>query len=766
MLKMLFLGLLFTMVVLVVAATGAIYKKKDEISRSICGLFAVVLFAIIANSIFVMSDVQIIAEISHSLFLASIDWILLFMLRFVIRYTDYDIHYAKMIYPLYVVAAAETVCMALNPIFHHVFTLNTLTNKMFGSYFSPTDYNIYFYCHLAFCYVLVVWIYVLLILKTVKTAKVYRRKYSSIIMSLTLVVVFDAIGLALHPPVDISLIFYCLSCLAICFFSMFYVPKTMREKILSTAVQVADMGVGCFDISGKCIYLNKRGKQMARRFNKFQIEDDYQLMEEYFAGWLERHWNENDEEQVYLQKISDEYRTYKYEFTVQRLVDDHEEFLGFFVNCIDRTEEYERYEEEHFKATHDMLTGIYNEQYFEQKVVETLNKFPDTRYVMITSDIKDFKLVNDLFGTEKGDEILKMHAAKFREHAGENVVYGRLVEDRFAFCMPKERFEAGRFVSVMNEIQDCFTNEFFKLQLKMGIYEIQDINEPIFVMIDKCNLAISKIKNIYSENVCFFDEGLFREEMEKNGIINEFDSALTKGDFDIYLQAQTKEDGTVIGAEALSRWRFQQGDLLSPNVYVPILEQAGLIYRLDVYSWELAVRQLAKWKAQGREDLFISVNISAKDQYHIDIFETLKNLVETYEINPKKLKLEITESIFITEVDKHLKLVTQLQAYGFDIEIDDFGSGYSSLNILKDITADVLKIDMCFIQHTPNHSRSEEILSSVVEMAKKLNMFVVVEGVETKEQLDMLRKMKCDAYQGFYFARPIPVEEFEAKYMS
>ena len=185
MLKMLFLGLLFTMVVLVVAATGAIYKRKDEISRSICGLFVVVLFAIIANSIFVMSDVQVIAEISHSLFLACIDWILLFMLRFVIRYTDYDLHYAKMIYPLFAIATVETISMVLNPIFHHVFTLESLTHSAFGRYFSPTNYSVYFYCHLVFCYVLVVWIYVLLIHKMSKTAKVYRRKYSSIITSVS-----------------------------------------------------------------------------------------------------------------------------------------------------------------------------------------------------------------------------------------------------------------------------------------------------------------------------------------------------------------------------------------------------------------------------------------------------------------------------------------------------------------------------------------------------------------------------------------------------
>lgn len=766
MIKMLYLGALFIMIVMVLVAVGLIYKRKDTVSRSIVALFVVILFAIIVNSVFCMSDVEAVGIIAHSMFLASIDWVLLFMLRFVMRYTDYNRGYGKMILPFYVVAVAETIIMALNPILHHVFTLEARVNESFGTYFTPTNYTFYFYIHLAFSYILVIWIYVLLITKVMRTAKVYRTKYTSLIGCLSLVIVFDAIGLAMHPPIDISLLFYCIGCLAICFFSMFFVPKKMRDTILSTAVQVADMGVACFDFSGKCIYLNNRGRQMIRYFNKFQIGEDYQGLEEYFAGWLTRHWEEGDEEKVYLQKIKSEYRTYSYEFTIQRLSDEEEAFLGYFINCIDRTEEYERYDEEHYKATHDMLTGIYNEQYFEQKVVETLHKFPEVPYVMITSDIKDFKLVNDLFGTERGDEILKMHAVKFREYAGEHVVYGRLVEDRFGFCMPKERFETHAFVNVMDQIQQRFTNDFFKLQIKMGVYEIQDINEPIFVMIDKCNLAISKIKDVFSCNVATYDEGLFQEEMEKYGIINEFDAALAKGDFELHLQAQTTEDGKVLGAEALARWRYRDGEMMSPAKFVPVLEHAGLIYRLDAYMWEQAAMQLAKWKKMGREDLHISVNISAKDQYHIDIFDTFKKLVEEYDISPKNLKLEITESIFITEIDKHLELVKQLQAYGFDIEIDDFGSGYSSLNILKDISANVLKIDMGFIRETPSRRRSQEIVSSVVDLAKKLDMFVIVEGVETKEQLDALRAMKCDAYQGYYFAKPIPVEEFEAKYMA
>lgn len=766
MLKTIYLGILFFMVVMVFAASTNLREKKERVSRSVFELFFMVMTAVVVNAIFVMSDIEAVSMVCHSLFLSSIDWLLLLMLRYTIIYTENYEKISKVMRPLFVVAVAETINMLLNPFFHQVFSLEKKYSSTYGTYYTPVNYGISFYTHLAFSYLLVVWILVLLAVKCKRTAKIYRKKYSSILWSFILVIFFDAIGLMANLPVDISLIFYCLACLAIYFFSFYYVPKAMRETILSSAVQTADMGVACFDIVGKCIYVNQRGKEMIRRFKKITVTgNDYSALENYFTGWLQRHWKAGDREKSFTEKIVDSYRTFTYEFNIQKLYDEQEDFIGHFITCIDRTNEYEEYEEAHYKATHDVLTGIYNEQYFEQKVVETLGRYSDVPYVMITSDIKDFKLVNDLFGTERGDEVLKMHAQMFRKYAGENVVYGRLAEDRFGFCMPKERFREATFINIMKEIENIFHNDFFRLQIKMGVYEIQDNREPIFVMIDKCNLAISRIKDQFASRVAYYDESLFQQEMEKYRIINEFDAALNGGQFEMFLQAQTTGDGKAVGAEGLARWRHPAQGLISPAVFIPVLEDAGLIHLLDLYMWEQAVKQLAVWKRQGREDLHISVNISAKDQYHMDIYETLKKLVEDYQINPKNLRLEITETIFITEVESHLRLVKRLQDYGFEIAIDDFGSGYSSLNILKDISANELKIDMVFLQETKNKERSAKIVASVVKLSKQLGMTVVVEGVETEKQVEMLKKLDCDVYQGYYFSKPVPVAEFESRYM-
>ena len=221
----------------------------------------------------------------------------------------------------------------------------------------------------------------------------------------------------------------------------------------------------------------------------------------------------------------------------------------------------------------------------------------------------------------------------------------------------------------------------------------------------------------------------------------------------MFLQPQVDVSGKPFGSEALVRWQHPDKGLLAPGVFIDVLEKTGFVYRLDRYMWDKAVKQLAEWKKRGINDYHISVNISTKDFYLIDVYETFVGLVEKYDIDPKLLKLEITETALMSDFNKNMVIIKRLQKYGFDIEIDDFGSGYSSLNMLKDISADVLKIDMGFLRASENEVKGQDILESIIGLANKLGMRVITEGVEKKTQV-----------QGYYFSKPIPVDEFEKKY--
>lgn len=253
--------------------------------------------------------------------------------------------------------------------------------------------------------------------------------------------------------------------------------------------------------------------------------------------------------------------------------------------------------------------------------------------------------------------------------------------------------------------------------------------------------------------------------MREKRLVSEFDKALDEGQFVMFLQPQVRPDGTVLGAEALVRWLHPEQGMIPPGEFIELFEKVGLIYRLDRYIWELAARKLQEWKNNGHENLHISVNISTKDFYYLDIYTTFVELVEKYDISPEKLKLEITETALMMDLDKQLVLLDKLQNYGFQIEIDDFGSGYSSLNMLKDIHADVLKIDMGFLRQTKNNERTSIILRMIIDLAKQLQMIVITEGVESKEQVDHLTKAGSDMFQGYYFAKPAAVHEFEDRYL-
>ena len=296
------------------------------------------------------------------------------------------------------------------------------------------------------------------------------------------------------------------------------------------------------------------------------------------------------------------------------------------------------------------------------------------------------------------------------------------------------------------------------------MYDISDLEEPVSIMCDKANLASETIKNEYKSNIAYYTERLFESSIEERRIIGEFERAISNNEFEMYLQPQVDSSGNLYGAEALVRWQHPERGLLSPAIFIDVLEKTGFIYKLDRYMWDKAAKKLGEWKKEGKDQYHISVNISTKDFYLVDVYETFVGLVDKYDIDPVNLNIEITETTLMSDFDKNMGIIRLLQNYGFNIEIDDFGSGYSSLNMLKDISADVLKIDMGFLRASENEAKGFDILESIITLAGKLGMKVITEGVETKKQLYMLVEMGCDMYQGYYFSKPIPVDEFEKKY--
>ncbi len=416
-----------------------------------------------------------------------------------------------------------------------------------------------------------------------------------------------------------------------------------------------------------------------------------------------------------------------------------------------------------YRLNYDSLTKAYNRYGFYKNAQKLIKEHTDTEYCLILSDIKSFKLINEIYGENIADKILIDEVNIIRQKMKGNSVLGRLNGDIIAMVIPKEYLSEKEFSDMIKLLSDRYSNKNFRLHIYLGVYYIKDVNETIRQMVDKVSLVIMKSKGNMSNYILYYDENSYRNDIFKQQLIGEFETALNENQFCMYLQPQTDKDGNMLGAEALIRWNHPNMGLIMPGAFIECFEDAGLIYRLDNYIWEEAAKQLKIWK-DSDYNYYISVNISAKDFYHIDVYQTFKNLVSKYGIDTDKLHIEITETALSEDKQAAHKTIERLHDEGFIIEIDDFGSGYSSFNFLKDVCADVIKIDRVFLKKSSHEERGEQILRSIISLSHDIGMDVITEGVENVDQLSMLAKMNCDWFQGYYFSKPIAVGDFEEKY--
>lgn len=594
----------------------------------------------------------------------------------------------------------------------------------------------------------------------IKSSRMYREAYGAIAVVIFIGFSFDIATIGSDSIYDLTMIIYGAIAIIIYYLTYRYVPNELIENMLSLVVRDMNNGIICYDRKGRCIYYNDLMEAIYRHGGNMSV------YESKYSQWIEKLGDDRRDSMTFqTTDIEINGEKHYFEIAYKRIYDESNCVICDYFVYNDRTQMYESWEQEKYKASHDSLTGLLNRDQFYEDVHDMVNKYHDTTFYLICSNIKDFKFINEIFGMEKGNQVLIKQAKLMASNPSERTICARLMNDRFALCLPREEFDEKRVADSVKELQCEFTGNSFHLHMYMGVYEIRDRDEAVSIMVDKANIAADTIKNNYDCCVAYYDEHLLEISIEQRRLLGEFEPALQNDEFVMYLQPQVKRDGAAKGAEALVRWVHPSRGILTPYAFIDILENAGLIYKLDLYIWEKAAQKLAEWKEKGYGSYHISVNISTKDFYIIDIYETFTGLINKYGIAASNLHLEITETTLMTDFEKNMNIIHKLQGVGFRVEIDDFGSGYSSLNMLKDISADVLKIDMGFLRKSENEVKGQDILESIITLAGKIGMDVITEGVETKKQLDMLTMMGCHEFQGYYFSKPVPVSEFEEKYL-
>ena len=414
----------------------------------------------------------------------------------------------------------------------------------------------------------------------------------------------------------------------------------------------------------------------------------------------------------------------------------------------------------------DQLTGLYNKDFFYRYAVQLDAHHKDFPTDAIFMNINQFHTINDRYGKLYGDELLRRIGERTLEIVQETGgIACRSEADTFLIYCPHRT----DYDSLLKQVSVCMNDEDNTpgeslVRIRMGVYAGADKSLDIERRFDRAKIAANTVKGSFSRSIGIYDDSMHEAEILEAQLIEDFPRAIREKQFEVYYQPKfdVRPDKPVLSsAEALIRWRHPKLGMVSPGVFIPIFENNGLIYRLDSYVWSEAAARIRDWKTRLGISLTVSVNVSRIDLYEPRIVDMLGEIIEKNGLSHQELLLEITESAYTEDSTQIVEKVLHLREMGFRIEMDDFGSGYSSLNMLSTLPIDALKLDMHFIRNAFKARKDTRLLEAMIQLADSFEVPTIAEGVETAEQVFTLKTMGCDIIQGYYFSRPLPVAEFE-----
>ena len=413
-------------------------------------------------------------------------------------------------------------------------------------------------------------------------------------------------------------------------------------------------------------------------------------------------------------------------------------------------------------AEHDRLTMLYSRNFFFEYANRLYHYHPELHLDAIVMNIEQFHTINALNGRDFGDDVLRLIGNEIRAFLGETQgIASRIEADRFdIYCLHQPDYRA-----LLNRFQEKVSSlsRSTRIHLRMGVKPWREGVEPI-LLFDRARTACNMVRGDYQNPLMIYDEDMRMRELLNSRLLNDLRPAVEERQFQVYYQPKYNiqvDPPRLSSAEALIRWKHPDLGMISPGSFVPLFEGNGLIGVVDNFVWQEAAKQIARWKEKYSFTLPVSVNLSRSDVFDPTLPDRLDRLILDNGLSYKDLKLEVTESAYTDNAKQVLDVIKSLRNKGFEIEMDDFGSGYSSLNMLSDMPIDVLKMDMKFIRNIEESETDRRLVSLILDIARYLKVSVVAEGVETEKQLEILRNGKCDLVQGYYFSRPLPSEDFE-----
>jgi len=732
-------------------------SKKTSIKGYVTFLLIGMSIPVIGNLILIASSSSLISTIGCYIYFLGMDVAVFSLWHFIFAYCEMGDPKKRFKMPVYIAFSLDLVQYALNPFFKCSFATEEIIVED-RAYYRLVPYIGQTY-HRIICYGLFVVVLIIILVKSIKASRAYAEKYWIIFFAMVVTGAVETYYIFSRQPIDASMIGFAVFGLLIYYFSYHYRPTKLLDSMLAGIASDMPDALFFFDKVGRCIWVNEPARKLigisgdnyddVKADLKFLFGDDIEFEN---SGWFKRIKIGTDEEAQY------------YYLAMRSVVDDRLKMSGNYLSVRDITEEQRDMKREIYNSTHDSLTGLYTKEYLYEQIERRLDNDKHTDYMIGYVEISNFKVINDVFGSKFGHTALKNIAERLKNYSSDKSLYGRLSDDAFGILINKSHFDEAFLNKELSQFTVSDENLDHHILVHFGVYEINpddEIDVPLFF--DSARLATTRLKDQFKECIVFYDDKMREEIIHDQLISNQLHDAIATRQIRPYLQPIVDSRAMLAGAEALVRWIHPEEGFMNPGMFIPIFESNGLISELDKHMWRCACEILSDWKSRNI-DAFISINISPKDFYFMDVVSELKSLVEEFGIDPIKLRIEITESAMMTYDVDVLKIIDELNKYGFIIEMDDFGSGFSALNQLKDMNIDVLKIDMQFLQDSERNMKAGLIIKNIINMAKDLEIDTLTEGVETAKQFEKLFAMGCKLYQGYYFSKPVPVEDFEKQW--
>ena len=750
------------MIVILSFLLADLFQKKHKYYKALAWPIILAIYSTVIYSIFFITKNHTLAVFFEALYFIGTDWLAMSMFFFGLEYTGIAAKHKRTFFMIFFsFCLIDSILLLVNNYTGHMFELIIMDSRL-GVQYWGTAFKWPHYVHLGICYLMVAITFAFFIISSCQAPSAYKIKYLGILIAYFIVIMLNWVSYSTNTSVDISVFLYAALAGFCWYYTSYSFPHSLLNQSLLAVNETISDALICFDIYGHCIYANKVAKGIFTKDGKFSKKK----AEVYRRNCLDLMGISEGPFSIDREDFTIDGQLHHFSVEFQKEYLDGSE-IGSCIKMFDNTKEVNDFLHEKYIATHDELTGLLNREGFFEAVDKAVYENGTDDYLMLASNIKDFKLINELFGEKSGDNVLikQSHLFKGMEETVSSAIYARISDDKFGLFIKKSDFSIQKMKEKIIELQQLTKSSIYQLHLMIGIYELKGQIENAQAMYDKAVMAISNNLNDYTEIFAYYDSILMEKLLNEKNIEKDFLSAIEKNQIEMYLQPIINTQKNTYGAEALVRWNHPLRGLMLPDDFLGVLERNGQIYHLDEFIWEKAVSKLHEWKKAGNNKCYISVNVSRYDNYYIDVYKSLTSLIEKYEIPPSNLHIEITEDFLMADFVKYAELVMKLKKYGFVVVIDNFGFGHSSLNMLKDFDADILKIDKSLLSQAAIDKRSQIILEEIMNMARLLKVEIVGLGVEGREQYDILNEGKCHNFQGNYISEPLSVSEFENRFI-